>query len=145
MHLYTNYSSPPYNGSLFFFVCFTLHDFRIWLEMCWIMVGLARLFTFPYFFEDHEDRALTSTGSQLGFMCTVPHSLSRFDTHSRWPPITQSAESQRYYGKIGYCEQSNLWPTPKHPARHKNKSLEPKVFLDQFRSLGNCPPTPSLI
>ena len=71
------------------------------------MVRLARLFTFPYFFKDHEDRALTSMGSQFGFMYTVPCSLSRFDTHSRWPPITQSAQSQRYYGKIGYCEQSN--------------------------------------
>lgn len=72
------------------------------------MVRLARLFTFPYFFEDHEDRALTSMGSQLGFMCTVPCSLSRFDTRSRWLPI--------------------LWPTSKLPALYKNKGLEPKVF-----------------
>ena len=63
------------------------------------MVRLARLFTFPYFFEDHEDRALTSMGSQLGFMYTVPRSVSRFDTRSRWPPLMQSAPSRRSYGQ----------------------------------------------
>ena len=33
--------------------------------------------------------------------------LSRFDTHSRWLPLTQSARSWRSYGKIRDCEQSN--------------------------------------
>ena len=33
-------------------------------------------------------------------------SLSSFDTHPRWPPVTQSLLSRRSYGKIGDCEQS---------------------------------------
>ena len=31
---------------------------------------------------------------------------SSFDTHPRWLPVTQSARSRRYYGKMGGCEQS---------------------------------------
>ena len=76
------------------------------------MVRLARLFTFPYFFKDHEDRALTSTGSQHGFMCTVHHSLSRFDTHLRWPPIMQSSQPQRSYG-----QPQNLLPVQEQSFR----------------------------
>ena len=32
-----------------------------------------------------------------------------FDTHARWQPVTQSARSQRSYGKIKDCEQSRIW------------------------------------
>ena len=38
---------------------------------------------------------------------TVLLPLSRFDTHPRWPPVTQSLRSRRSYGKIGDCDQSN--------------------------------------
>ena len=36
-----------------------------------------------------------------------PRSLSSFDTHARWQPVTQSARSRWSYGKIEDCEQSN--------------------------------------
>ena len=39
---------------------------------------------------------------------TAPRSLSSFDTHARWQPITQSARSRRSYGKIEDCKQSSL-------------------------------------
>ena len=32
--------------------------------------------------------------------------LSSFDTHARWQPVTQSAQSRRSYGIIEDCEQS---------------------------------------
>ena len=38
---------------------------------------------------------------------TILLPLSRFDTHPRWPPVTQSLRSRRSYGKIGDCDQSN--------------------------------------
>ena len=41
---------------------------------------------------------------------TVPHPLSRFDTHPRWSPVTQSARYRRSYGKIGDCEESTFSP-----------------------------------
>ena len=36
----------------------------------------------------------------------LPLPLSKFDTHARWLPVTQSARSRRSYGKIKHCEQS---------------------------------------
>ena len=35
-----------------------------------------------------------------------PPPQSRFHTHPRWPPVTQSARYRRSYGKIADCEQS---------------------------------------
>ena len=35
-----------------------------------------------------------------------PRPLSSFDTHARWKPVTQSAQSRWSYGKIEDCEQS---------------------------------------
>jgi len=40
-----------------------------------------------------------------------PCPLSGFDTHARWQPVTQSAQSRQSYGKIGDCEQSSKQPT----------------------------------
>ena len=33
---------------------------------------------------------------------------SSFETHARWQPVTQSAQSRQSYGKIGDCEQSRV-------------------------------------
>ena len=44
----------------------------------------------------------------LYFSCFLPNHprpLSSFDTHARWPPVTQSAWSRWSYGKIDDCEQ----------------------------------------
>ena len=48
-----------------------------------------------------EGRAIFLASSQ-----TVSRPLSRFDSHLRWPPVTQSFRSRRSYGKIGDSEQS---------------------------------------
>ena len=40
---------------------------------------------------------------------TMPCTVSRFDTHSRWPPLMKSARSRQSYGKIGYHEQSKTF------------------------------------
>lgn len=40
---------------------------------------------------------------------TMPCSVSRFDSHSRWPPLMQSARSRQSYGKIGDHEQSKTF------------------------------------
>ena len=45
-----------------------------------------------------------------GRRSTVPRPLSRFDSHPRWSPVTQSARYRRSYGKIGDCEQSTFSP-----------------------------------
>ena len=50
-------------------------------------------------------RAAILVSYALGF---TPRPLSSFDTHPRWPPVTQSARSRRSYGKIGDCEQSTI-------------------------------------
>ena len=36
---------------------------------------------------------------------TAPRPLRSFDRHQRWQPVTHSARSRRYYGKIGDSEQ----------------------------------------
>ena len=70
----------------------------------------------PIFLQDCQDQELTSPGSHHGFICseeagagvcsgeeggkknvlassqTIPHPLSSFDTHPRWPPVTQSLD-----------------------------------------------------
>ena len=40
------------------------------------------------------------------FLPNHPRPLSSFDTHARWQPVTQSAQSRWSYGKIEDCEQS---------------------------------------
>ena len=45
-------------------------------------------------------------------MYTVHHSLSRFDTHLRWPPIMQSSQPQRSYG-----QPQNLLPVQEQSFR----------------------------
>ena len=40
------------------------------------------------------------------FLPNRPRPLSSFDTHARWQPVTQSAQSRWSYGKIEDCEQS---------------------------------------
>ena len=40
-------------------------------------------------------------------------SLSSFDSHARWQPVTQTARSRQPYGKIRDCEQSTWNPIPK--------------------------------
>ena len=42
------------------------------------------------------------------FLPNHPRPLSSFDTHARWQPVTQSAQSRWSYGKIEDCEQSSM-------------------------------------
>ena len=42
------------------------------------------------------------------FLPNQPHPLRSFDTHARWQPVTQSAQSQWSYGEIEDYEQSSL-------------------------------------
>ena len=42
------------------------------------------------------------------FLPNRPRSLSSFDTHLRWQPVTRSARSRRSYGKIEDREQSSI-------------------------------------
>ena len=60
----------------------------------------------PIFSLHRQDRVLTGTSGHPGFICTVPSPLSRFETHPRWPTVTQSLWSRPSYRKIGDCEQS---------------------------------------
>ena len=45
-------------------------------------------------------------GRDSRFLPNHPRPLSSFDTHARWQPVTQSAQSRWSYGKIEDCEQS---------------------------------------
>ena len=56
--------------------------------------------------ERESQRCWYSPSIFLASSKTVPRPLSRFDTHLRWPALTQSLWSGRSYGKIGDCEQS---------------------------------------
>ena len=49
------------------------------------------------------------------FLPNHPRPLSSFDTHARWQPVTQSAQSRWSYGKIEDCEQSSLKIDPPNP------------------------------
>ena len=65
----------------------------------------------------------------MGRLFTNP--LSRFDTHPRWAPGTQSARSRESYGKIGDCEQ---------PIKRVNKSrflYMPCPTLNKVHNLQN--------
>ena len=68
----------------------------------------------PIFLLQCQDRALTSMGSHLGFICTEGADITVLrqwgeggKSNSRWPTVMQSLRSQRSYGKIGAYEQSN--------------------------------------
>ena len=57
--------------------------------------------------------ALGGGGMKNIFLTSSIHPClpSSFDTHARWQPVMQSAQSRQSYGKIGDCEQSSKQPT----------------------------------
>ena len=90
--------------------CCSLYFFSL-LQFCFLSLFLIRLFTVPYFFskiieiERFALRAAILNKCQNYIGCGG-RPLSSFDTHPSQLPVTQSARSQRSYGKIGDCEQS---------------------------------------
>ena len=74
----------------------------------------------PIFSWDHLDIPRLTVTAFLIFKCTEgagvgDYSLSSFDTHARWQPVTQSSRSRWSYGKIEDCEKSTLPQTPTLP------------------------------
>ena len=45
------------------------------------------------------------------FLPNCPRSLSSFDSHARWQPMTQSTQSRLSYEKIEDCEQCISLPS----------------------------------
>ena len=74
-------------------------------DVCWLMNSKTREIpvTPP---ERQSHWCWYSPSIFLASSQTVSRPLSRFDTHLRWPPLTQSLWSGRSCGKIGDCEQS---------------------------------------
>ena len=59
---------------------------------------------------------------------TTPCPLSSFDTHARWPLVTQSARSRRFYEKIGDSEKSSA----------QRSTMSKKIWLSKHpRKFGN--------
>ena len=93
-----------------------------WYSRCALLLFWNRLFTVPYFLVRSFRYTASYRHGYLDFQMyrgagvriiarimtqVFPRSLSSFDTHARWQPVTQSARSRWSYGKIEDCEQSN--------------------------------------
>ena len=72
----------------------------------------------------------------------MPRSLSSFDTHERWQPVTQSAWSWRSHGKIADCEQSTTRVTYACRNQLTNKRHKVAVHSDFGSGLELTPEMP---